>query len=338
MRLNNVTVTQWLTGGLLSLAVFIPAVSAAERIYTDAQLHYVNFVQESDGMDALFKAMDEAKVHDVAIMGLGVIKKWEQSAPKAPRYYMGDEAPVYYYSATDPLLAEDILELPEAQQARLHPFISGFNPTDMNAVKHIELMLEMYPGLWKGIGEILTRHDDLTALTKGETPRANHPALMRVYELAAKHDLPVLLHSNITSKRESAPIFQEELEEAIKENPKTTFIWAHAGTSAEIHRYQGEVEGLYNIVRNLLAKYDNLYIDLSWTVLEPYLISDGKPDSDWLGLAKAYPDRFMVGSDLVGRFANLGKHIRGFDPFLDALPDEVADGIARSNLLALLPD
>ena len=37
-------------------------------------------------------------------MGLGVAKKWEESAPKEPRYYMGDEAPVYYYSATDALL------------------------------------------------------------------------------------------------------------------------------------------------------------------------------------------------------------------------------------------
>ena len=329
---------RWFPATLLALTLATPWSAWADRAYTDAQLHYVNFVQETDGMDALFNAMDDGNIRDVAIMGLGVAKKWEESAPKEPRYYMGDEAPVYYYSATDALLASAILALPEARQARLHPFIAGFNPTDMNAVNHIRLMLDMHPGLWKGIGEILTRHDDLTALTKGETARANHPALMKVYELAAAENLPVILHSNITSKRERAPIYLEELEDAVATNPDTTFIWAHAGTSAEIHRYQKRVRGLHGIVSELLAEHDNLYIDLSWTVLEPYLINDGKPDDDWVALVKAYPDRFMIGSDLVGRFDNLAKNIRAFDVFLDALPEDVADRVARTNMLALLPD
>lgn len=315
----------------------LPAVPLAERIYSDAQLHYVNFVQETDGMEALFAAMDEARIQDVAIMGLGVAKKWEESAPREPRYYMGDEAPVYYYSATDALLATAILALPASQQQRLHPFIAGFNPTDMNAVRHVELMLDMHPGLWKGIGEILTRHDDLTALTKGETPRANHPALEAVYRLAAERSLPVILHSNLTSKREREPIYREELEEALAGHPDTRFIWAHAGTSAEIHRYQGQIRSLDTIVSELLGTHDNLYIDLSWTVLEPYLLEDGKPAASWLALIEQYPERFMIGTDLVGRFDSLGKNIQGFDQFLDALPEEVADKVARTNFLALLP-
>ncbi|MFA5495675.1 MAG: amidohydrolase family protein [Porticoccaceae bacterium] len=321
----------------LTLTLATPWAVWADRVYTDAQLHYVNFVQETAGMDALFEAMDAGNVRDVVIMGLGVVKKWEESAPQEPRYYMGDEAPVYYYSATDPLLADAIQGLAEERRARLHPFIAGFNPTDMNAVNHINLMLEMYPGLWKGIGEILTRHDDLTALTKGETARANHPALMKVYELAAKKNLPVLLHSNITSKREQDPIYLEELEEALEKNPDTIFIWAHAGTSAEIHRYQERVPKLRSIVSALLADYDNLYIDLSWTVLDTYLLDDGKPNDAWLALVERYPERFMVGTDLIGRFASLAKTIQAFDTFLDALPEDVADRLARTNLLALLP-
>lgn len=332
------TITRRLPATLLALTLATPWSAWADRVYSDAQLHYVNFVQETDGMDALFRALDEGNIHDVAIMGLGVAKKWEESAPKAPRYYMGDEAPVYYYSATDALLADAILELPAAQQARLHPFIAGFNPTDMNAVNHIRLMLDMHPGLWKGIGEILTRHDDLTALTKGETARANHPALMKVYELAAAENLPVILHSNITSKRERAPIYLEELVDAVEKNPDTTFIWAHAGTSAEIHRYQERVSGLHDIVSTLLAEHDNLYIDLSWTVLEPYLLDEGEPDEEWVALVKAYPGRFMIGSDLVGRFDSLASTIRSFDAFLNALPEDVADGVARTNMLALLPE
>lgn len=328
----------WLPVTVLALLLSISWAASAQRVYTDAQLHYVNFVQETDGMNALFKAMDQGNVQDVAIMGLSVTKKWEESAPKEPRYYMGDEAPMYYYSATDALLAEAIKGLSKERRARLHPFIVGFNPTDLNAANHIRLMLELYPGLWQGIGEILTRHDDLTALTHGETPRANHPALMKVYELAAEEGLPVLLHSNITSKRERDPIYLEELEEALAQNPGTTFIWAHAGTSKEIHRYQKRVQKLRSIVATLLAKHDNLYIDVSWTVLDTYLLDDGKPNEDWVTLVEQYPDRFMVGTDLVGRFDNLAKHIQAFDVFLDALSEDTADRVARTNLLALLPE
>ncbi|CAM5551348.1 5-oxo-L-prolinase OS=Stutzerimonas stutzeri OX=316 GN=CXK95_16090 PE=4 SV=1 [Stutzerimonas stutzeri] len=89
-------------------------------------------------------------------------------------------------------------------------------------------MLELHPGIWQGIGEIFTRHDDVTALTEGDTPRADNEALARVYHLAAEFDLPVLLHSNITSKRERNPLYLQELEEPLRNHPHTRFIWARA--------------------------------------------------------------------------------------------------------------
>ncbi|HAB05245.1 MAG TPA: 5-oxo-L-prolinase, partial [Alcanivorax sp.] len=39
------------------------------------------------------------------------------------------------------------------------------------------------------------------------------------------------LHSNLTSLREETPIYLGELEEALKSNPDTRFVLAHAGTS-----------------------------------------------------------------------------------------------------------
>jgi hypothetical protein len=40
---------------------------------------------------------------------------------------------------------------------------------------------------------------------------------------------------------------------------------------------------------------------------------------------------------VVGRFDKLGKELRSFDPFLDALPEVVAHKVARDNFLAVLP-
>ncbi len=323
---------------LLVLAGAACVGQAREYRYSDAHLHYVDFFQESEGMDKLLAAMNASRIDHAMISGIPVAKTWHEDEPKRPRYYAGDDADAYWFSATDTFVAAALKKLPPEQRARFHPFLSGFNPSDKNADALIRQVLELDPGLWQGIGEVFTRHDDLTALTHGDTPRANNEAMTRVYRLAADYDLPVMLHSNITSKREKNPLYLEEIEAPLREHPKVRFIWAHAGSSLELHRHQERLTFLYGTVERLLGEYPNLYIDLSWSVLDPYLLDEhGRPDPQWLDLVKRYPKRFMLGSDVVGRFDSLGELMQGFDPFLDALPEEVARQVARDNFLAVLP-
>jgi len=326
----------WVT--VFVLLAPLAVAEARDYRYSDAHLHYVDFFQETDGMHKLLEAMDAGNIEHVMISGIPVAKKWHENEPKRPRYYAGDDAPVYWYSATDVLVAAALEELDEQQRTRFHPFLSGFNPNDKNADAHIRRMLELHPGLWQGLGEIFTRHDDVTALTEGDTPRANNEALARVYHLAAEFDLPVMLHSNITSKRERNPLYLVELEEPLRNHPHTRFIWAHAGTSMEVHRHQQKLDFLLPTVSRLLDDYPNLYIDLSWTMLRPYLLNkEGEPDADWLKLVERHPTRFVLGSDVVGRFGSLAEGMQAFAPFLDALPEEVARQVARDNFLAILP-
>jgi len=312
--------------------------SAREYAYSDAHLHYVDFFQETAGMPKLLKAMADNCIEHVMISGIPVAKKWHEDEPKRPRYYAGDDADAYWYSATDVIVAAAVNSLPPGQRQYFHPFLSGFNPNDKNSAAHIQRMLDLNPGLWQGIGEVFTRHDDLTALTSGDTPRANNEAMTRIYHLAAENDLPVMLHSNITSKREKNPLYLAEVEEPLRNHPHTRFIWAHAGTSAEIHRHQTRLDFLLPTLTRMLEAYPNLFVDLSWSMLTPYLLDEqGKPRGEWLKLVERFPERFMLGSDVVGRFNKLGKEMRGFDPFLDALPEDVARKVARDNFLAILP-
>ncbi|MEN0106970.1 MAG: amidohydrolase family protein [Pseudomonas sp.] len=311
---------------------------AREYHYTDGHLHYVDFFQETEGMAELIKQMDANRVDHAMITGIPLAKKWHEDEPKRPRYYAGDDADAYWYSATDFYVAAALGDLNDQQRQRFHPFISGFNPVDKNADAHIERLLKLYPGLWQGIGEVFTRHDDLTAITSGDTPRANNEAMARVYHLAAEHDMPVLLHSNITSKREKNPLYLAEVEEPLRNHPHTRFIWAHAGTSMELHRHQTQLDFVRPTLERMLEAYPNLYIDLSWSVLHPYLLDEnGKPDSQWLALVKRFPERFMLGSDVVGKFESIGEQLHGFDVFLDALPEDVAQNVARDNFLKVLP-
>ncbi|SFB32837.1 amidohydrolase family protein [Pseudomonas sp. NFPP24] len=315
------------------------AAQARDYAYSDAHLHYVDFFQETAGMDKLLKAMADNRIDHVMISGIPVAKKWHEDEPKRPRYYAGDDADAYWYSATDVIVAAAVNKLPPGQRQNFHPFLSGFNPNDKNSAAHIQRMLDLNPGLWQGIGEVFTRHDDLTAITAGDTPRANNEAMTRIYHLAAENDLPVMLHSNITSKRERNPLYLAEVEEPLRNHPHTRFIWAHAGTSKEIHRHQVQMDFLLPTLSRMLEAYPNLYIDLSWSVLTPYLLDDaGQPRPEWVKLVERFPERFMLGSDVVGRFNKLGKQMRSFDPFLDALSEGVARKVARDNFLAILPE
>ncbi|MGY2165532.1 amidohydrolase family protein [Pseudomonas tolaasii] len=322
----------------LLFAVASVGVQARDYVYSDAHLHYVDFFQETAGMDKLLQAMADARIEHVMISGIPVAKKWHEDEPKRPRYYAGDDADAYWYSATDVIVAAAVNKLAPEQRRHFHPFLSGFNPNDKNSAAHIQRMIDLNPGLWQGIGEVFTRHDDLTALTAGDTPRANNEAMTRIYHLAAENDLPVMLHSNITSKRERNPLYLAEVEEPLRNHPHTRFIWAHAGTSKEIHRHQVQMDFLLPTLSRMLGAYPNLYIDLSWSMLTPYLLDDaGQPRAEWLKLVERFPDRFMLGSDVVGRFNKLGKEMRRFDPFLDALPEDVSHKVARDNFLAILP-
>ena len=313
-------------------------VEAREYTYSDAHLHYVDFFQETAGMPKLLASMQENRIEHVMISGVPVAKKWHEDEPKRPRYYAGDDADAYWYSATDVIVADAVNKLTPEQRKHFHPFLAGFNPNDKNSAAHIQRMLDLNPGLWQGIGEVFTRHDDLTALTAGDTPRANNEAMTRIYHLAAENDLPVLLHSNITSKREKNPLYLAEIEEPLRNHPHTRFIWAHAGSSLEIHRHQTRMDYLLPTLTRLLDTYPNLFVDLSWSVLNPYLLDEaGQPQQEWLALVERFPERFMLGSDVVGRFNKQGVQMRSFESFLDALPEDVARKVARDNFLAVLP-
>jgi hypothetical protein len=118
----------------------------------DGHLHFLNFVQETFGMDALFNALDHAGVTEAVVLGMPLVKTWDEGDATRPTYYLDNDSRTYWYSATDFLVAQAVLSLPTQRRARLHPFICGFNSADRNAVDHIERLLALYPGVWHAGG------------------------------------------------------------------------------------------------------------------------------------------------------------------------------------------
>jgi hypothetical protein len=93
---------------------------------------------------------------------------------------------------------------------------------------------------------------------------------------------------------------------------------------------------LYQTVADLLSEHDNLYILASWSLIE-VMMPKGQIDLRWLSLIEAYPERFMIGSDVVGQFQYQAGALAVWSPILSALPKHVADKMAYQNMLSVLP-
>ena len=230
-------------------------------------------------IEAVLWAMDQANVSHAVITGMPFLKKWAVGDPSRPTYYLDSSSRVVRARDTDYVLAlaiEDYRRVhgAAAQLERLFPFVSGFDGTDLGAVDMIVKRIKEFPGVFKGIGEVMSRHDDLTNLTTGERPHADHPALFRIFDFAGRVGLPVSIHHNV------APIspqgeardtdYLPELLHAFNEFSNTTFIWCHAGISRRI-----VVDSLPVVLASVLATHRNhVYIDLSWVVYEDYVLED----------------------------------------------------------------
>lgn len=361
---------------------------SSERIpIADAHFHLLDFLQNSAYLDPesgeevppiaarslphfqshhrlklFLRKMDEANVSHAMVSGMPFVKKWSEDVPIRSKYYLDSGSRVIRARDTDYVVALSFVAFQVAEPQRyeqefprLAPFICGFNETDLGAVDMIAKRITEFPGLWKGIGEVMSHHDDLTNLTTGERPRANHPAMFRIFDFAGKFGLPVSIHHNmgpISPDGSPRPaLYLGEILEAFEEFPQTTFIYAHAGISRRV-----VIEDLTGILdRYVLTPHQtHVLIDLSWVVFEDYLLAkdcdgdvkhnpvSGEPliRQEWIDLIERFPGNFLLGSDKVGDFNGnkYTKEIRKFDPLLRQLTPEVAKKVASLNWLRIVPE
>lgn len=299
----------------------------------------------------LLESMDRGHIDSAMVCGLPVFKKWAVNETyERPDGYLDNESHVLLARDSDATIAESIIEYRSrfadnkkkiAELNRIAPFLCAFDPTDLGAVDQVVQRIQEYPGVWQGVGEIMSRHDDLTHLQLGERPRSNHPAILRICKFAGENSLPVSIHHNIAPVSrpglERSPVYLDELIELFRychEEPgsgrrSTEFIWCHAGTSRRV-----QVENLPYWIEEVLKVFsEHVSIDLSWVVWENYIKNDLE---SWAQLIEKYPTRFMLGSDVVGGVSNAPKELSKFEPLLERLKPETAKLVACDNFQNLM--
>ena len=301
--------------GLASLLGGNSALAAEpDYLFDDSHFHLTNYVQKGTDIHRYLEIMGD-KVGRSTLFGIPLQQEWsyENSGDYAPTYYLQTDAPLYYYSFTDAYIARVYQSLPKEQQARLDPMITGFNPADMYAVDHIRRVLELFPGVFSGIGEFSIHKEFVSAKVAGETASLTNPALDRILDFAGEAGLAVILHNDIDmpfAKAGAEPIYLQQMKELLRRHPKTTIIWAHLGLGRVVHPTQAQATvdesaapspAYRDIVEQLVTDptLKHVYFDISWDEVAKYAIASPEATKRTAEMFNAHPERFLFGTDNV---------------------------------------
>ena len=243
------------------------------------------------------------KVGRAALFGIPLQQQWSygNTGDFAPTYYLQTDAPLYYYSFTDAFIAMAYRSLTPAEQARLDPMITGFNPTDMYAADHVRRVLTTFPGVFSGIGEFTIHKEFVSSKIAGETAsltesRARSPARLRRRGRARRAD-PQRHRRAVSRSRDRSRIRSCSCASCSARHPKTTIIWAHIGLGRVVRPVKDQI----GIIDRALSDpaLNHVYIDLSWDETAKYIVASPETIAATADLINRHPDRFLFGTDEV---------------------------------------
>jgi hypothetical protein len=285
------------------------AVASAQ--FNDSHFHLTNYIQQGITPQAFLHIMG-SRVGRSTLFGIPLQQEWSygNSGDYAPTYYLQSDAPLYYYSFTDAYIANAFRSLPPRDQARFDPMITGFNPADMYAVDHIRRVLEIYPGVFSGIGEFTIHKEFVSAKVAGGAPSLTNPALDRILDFAGDVGLVVLIHNDIDvpfAKPDSEPAYLTQMKALLRRHPKTDHHLgayrprsrraAGAVVSGAAMRSSRQAEMVEEMLRD--PALSHLDFDISWDEVAKYAVATPESIATVSAMLNQYPDRFLFGTDTV---------------------------------------
>jgi amidohydrolase family protein len=279
--------------------------------FDDSHFHLTNYIQQGIDIRQFLRIMG-SRVGRSTLFGIPLQQQWSyaNSGDFAPTYYLQTDAPLYYYSFTDAHIASVYRSLSKQEQARFDPMITGFNPADMYGVDHIRRVLQVFPGVFTGIGEFTIHKEFVSSKISGETASLTNPALDRIFDFAAEAGLVVLIHNDIDvpfAKADSEPVYLAQMKALLRRHPKTSTIWAHFGLGRIVHPVRASAEAAerdprqLEIVESILndPELRHVSFDISWDEVAKYAIATPESIGRVSSVLNRFPDRFLFGTDTV---------------------------------------
>jgi predicted TIM-barrel fold metal-dependent hydrolase len=303
--------------------------------FNDSHFHLTNYVQQGADIRDFLNIMG-TRVGRVALFGIPLQQEWsyQNSGDYAPTYYLQTDAPLYYYSFTDAYIATAYRSLSKEQQARFDPMITGFNPADMYAADHIRRVLQIFPGVFSGIGEFTIHKEFVSSKIAGEGASLLNPALDRILDFAGQVGLLAIIHCDMDvpfAKEGSKPAYLEQMKAVLKRHPNTTIIWAHTGLGRVVRPIKNHAANLAEILGD--PAFSNVYFDISWDEVAKYIVATPESVQISADLINRFPDRFLFGTDEVAP-SNGEQYFKVFSqysPLWKALTPDASEKVRRGN-------
>lgn len=268
-------------------------------LYHDAHFHTTNYIQEGVTMDEALALFGD-RIGRFVAMGIPLQQKWDYfvSGERAPDYYLRSAASLYYYSFVDAVLASQYMKLSDEQKKRVDPMISGFNPTDMYAGDHIKRVLLSFPGVFSAVGEFSVHKEFVSSKVTGHAASLHNPALDRIFETLAEIGIVGVIHCDIDNVRPGEkPDHYSDLVDLFKRHPNTKIIWAHTGLGRFVKPGVDHVQLVDAMMSD--PELDHVFADISWDLVNEYMVADEATSKSWAELLNKHPTRFLFGSDAV---------------------------------------
>jgi hypothetical protein len=278
-----------------------PGVASADCDFNNSHYHLTNYIQEGPSAAETLKLMGD-RVCRSTLFGIPLQQMWSyhETGDFAPKYYLEADAPLYYYSFTDAVIAMEYKSLPPKDRVRFDPMITGFNPADMYAADHVRRVLTVFPGVFEGIGEFSIHKEFVSPKIAGGGASLTDRSLDRLLDFTEEAGLVVILHNDMVrpfTKEENIRPYFDQLTAVFARHPKATIIWAHMGLGRVVAPVKSEMAYLESILAD--PKDQNIYFDISWDEVAKYVLSNDATTTAVANLINKYPDRFLFGTDSV---------------------------------------
>ena len=170
-------------------------------------------------------------------------------------------------------------------------FMDLAKPDDI--VKTINLYDKEYPDMFKWAGELNVIKQALLGNHHEPATEESIDAWAPFMEVLRERNIPVTLHSDLGNDAEPTK-YLYLMKHVLKNYPDNKIVWAHMGLSKELTKMDPNQH--VSIMKELLDKYPNLSLDISWDVLYNAYHQWG---DIFIPFFNEYSTRILPGSDFV---------------------------------------
>ena len=156
---------------------------------------------------------------------------------------------------------------------------------------------EYSQGFFSWMGEVNLVKQQFARRGFRSVPKDQIPKWEPFMAILRERNIPLALHSDLGNDNYPTR-YISWMEDVLNLYPDNQIVWMHAGISFELTEM--DVDQHIGVMSTFLDRFDNLMIDLSWSVLDEYYFTISQMHQDkYVDFINRYSTRILPGTDFV---------------------------------------